>query len=144
MDFKEYQHRATKTAIYPSISSLVISLIERELACKPNLDLEEAKNKIKEFLEQTGGTNLYYPALGLAGEAGELANKIKKIMRDQAGRITDANREQIEGEIGDVFWYCAALASEMGIDLDKVAQKNIDKLMSRMERGALAGSGDNR
>jgi NTP pyrophosphatase (non-canonical NTP hydrolase) len=90
------------------------------------------------------GSNLYYPALGLAGEAGELCNKVKKIMRDDDGRLTEESRAVISKEIGDVLWYVAAMCSEAGLSLEVVASENIEKLKGRKERGTLQGSGDNR
>lgn len=90
------------------------------------------------------GENVYYPALGLCGEAGEVAEKIKKVMRDDAGEFSETKREEIAKELGDVLWYCAALASELDLDLGEVAQLNLDKLSSRHARGKIGGSGDNR
>jgi NTP pyrophosphatase (non-canonical NTP hydrolase) len=90
------------------------------------------------------GNNLYYPALGLGGEVGEVLNKVKKIMRDHDGKVTDEYRDILKKELGDVLWYVAALASELGLKLDDIAQANIDKLASRKERGTLSGDGDNR
>ncbi|MBI2473756.1 nucleoside triphosphate pyrophosphohydrolase family protein [Candidatus Uhrbacteria bacterium] len=90
------------------------------------------------------GRNLYYPALGLGGETGEVLNKIKKIMRDHQGEVTDEFREVLKQELGDVLWYVAALAGELRLDLDDIAQANIEKLFSRKERGVIQGSGDNR
>jgi NTP pyrophosphatase (non-canonical NTP hydrolase) len=90
------------------------------------------------------GDNLYYPALGLAGEAGEVCEKIKKIMRDQKGHFTEDNVEEISKELGDVLWYVAMLAVEFNIALSSVAEDNLTKLQDRMERGVIKGSGDNR
>ena len=90
------------------------------------------------------GDNLYYPALGLAGEAGEVCEKIKKIMRDQKGHFTEDNVEQISKELGDVLWYVAMLAVEFNIALSSVAEDNLAKLQDRMDSGVIKGSGDNR
>ena len=90
------------------------------------------------------GDNIYYPAMGLAGEAGEVCDKIKKIMRDHDGNRTLAQEEEIAKELGDVLWYVANLCEEMEIDMSYVATKNILKLQSRKMRGTLKGSGDNR
>lgn len=87
---------------------------------------------------------IVYLALGLNGESGEVAEKVKKIVRDQAGKLTDFDRVEIGKELGDVLWYLAMLAEELGISLEEVAQGNIDKLISRKERGVIHGSGDNR
>lgn len=90
------------------------------------------------------GDNLLYPTLGLCGEAGEVAEKIKKMVRDDGGVLSDARREALAKELGDVLWYVAQVATEAGLDLDAVAQANLVKLLSRHERGALHGSGDDR
>lgn len=87
---------------------------------------------------------LMYPALGLAGEAGEVANRVKKIFRDTDGKVDEETRTVIADEVGDVLWYCAALASELGLSLDEIATHNLDKLAGRKARGRLKGSGDHR
>ena len=90
------------------------------------------------------GDNLYYPALGLAGEAGEVCEKIKKIMRDQKGFITQENEDELVRELGDVLWYVANIASEINRNLSEIAEVNLQKLEDRKKRGKLQGSGDNR
>jgi NTP pyrophosphatase (non-canonical NTP hydrolase) len=90
------------------------------------------------------GNNYVYPTLGLAGESGEVAEKIKKVIRDQAGVISDEARADIQKELGDVLWYVAQLATELGLSLEDVALGNVQKLQDRMERNALGGSGDHR
>jgi NTP pyrophosphatase (non-canonical NTP hydrolase) len=87
---------------------------------------------------------LSYPTLGLAGEAGEVAEQIKKSIRDDAGELTAERREALAKELGDVLWYVAQLATELELDLDEVAAGNLEKLLSRQRRGVLSGSGDNR
>lgn len=90
------------------------------------------------------GSNLAYPALGLCGEAGEAAEKVKKAMRDDGGQLTESRRAALSGELGDVLWYVAQLATEAGLDLDEIADGNLAKLLSRQERNVLQGSGDDR
>ena len=90
------------------------------------------------------GENIVYPTLGLAGEAGEVAEKVKKMLRDDAGVMTGERLEALAGELGDVLWYVAQVATEAGLDLDAIAQANLDKLLSRQQRGVLSGSGDQR
>ena len=90
------------------------------------------------------GKNYVYPTLGLSGESGEVAEKIKKILRDKNGIIGEEERTEIKKELGDVLWYVAQLATELGLSLDDVANNNLEKLFSRLERDALSGSGDNR
>ena len=87
---------------------------------------------------------LVYPALSLAGEAGELANKVKKVLRDHGGRLSEEAREAILAELGDVLWYVAQVATDLGESLEAVAQANLAKLRSRKERGRLGGDGDDR
>lgn len=90
------------------------------------------------------GRNFIYPTLGLSGEAGEVAEKIKKVLRDKGGVIDDEVRENIKKELGDVLWYVAQLATELGLSLDDIADTNLKKLLSRLERGVISGNGDNR
>ncbi len=115
----DYQKEAKKTAIYPD-----------------------------EF-------KITYPALGLTSEAGEVAGKVKKILRDTPQEIKtlndfnnvlrkEAKLKNLAAEIGDVLWYCAVLASDCGLTLSHIANRNIAKLQSRKQRGVLQGSGDDR
>jgi NTP pyrophosphatase (non-canonical NTP hydrolase) len=90
------------------------------------------------------GDNLLYPTLGLCGEAGEVAEKVKKMIRDDGGELTPERREALAGELGDVLWYVAQLATEAGLELGEVAEGNLVKLRSRQERAVLQGSGDER
>lgn len=90
------------------------------------------------------GANFPYPALGLAGEAGEVADKLKKVIRDNDGVLTDPVRDAVAKELGDVLWYVSVLAYELDYDLETIAENNLAKLASRQERGVLTGSGDNR
>ena len=87
---------------------------------------------------------IIYPALGLAGEAGEVANKVKKLIRDGPDNRPDTWREDIASEIGDVLWYCAALATDLNLTLGMIAAQNETKLADRKNAGTLSGSGDNR
>ena len=90
------------------------------------------------------GHPLIYPTLGLTNEAGEVAGKVKKIFRDKNGLIGEAEREALKGELGDVLWYLAQVCTELNLSLDEVAEHNIEKLYSRLERGKIGGEGDNR
>ena len=112
--YEEYQRESAETAIYPGAG------------------------------DQSSITGLVYTALGLAGEAGELANKIKKILRDCDGEITMSHRLQLQDEMGDVEWYMAAMARQLGVNRADVALKNLRKLQGRMARGTIGGSGDYR
>lgn len=105
---------------------------------------EYQKRSRKTAIYPDAGHNFTYPTLGLVGEAGEVANKVKKILRDNSGQVTPGHIEEIQKELGDVLWYAAQLATEFGLDLDDVAMQNILKLESRLDRGTLRGSGDNR
>lgn len=90
------------------------------------------------------GDNLLYPTLGLCGEAGEVAEKIKKMVRDDAGVLTGERRAALAKELGDVLWYLAQIATEADLELDAIAEANIEKLSSRQRRNVLQGSGDDR
>ncbi len=85
-----------------------------------------------------------YPALGLASEAGEVAGKVKKVLRDHGGVFGPEQTAAIRDELGDVLWYVAVLASDMGLSLDDIAAGNVEKLRSRLQRGTIQGDGDNR
>lgn len=87
---------------------------------------------------------LTYPLFGLLGEAGEMANKYQKILRDDKGHVTPEKHAALVAELGDVLWYVAAVAEDLGVDLETVARSNLAKLASRKERGVIAGSGDTR
>lgn len=90
------------------------------------------------------GKNIYYPTMGLAGEAGEVANKVKKIMRDDANMITLEAKQKIADELGDCLWYIAAICRELNISMSYAAERNLVKLRSRLERGTILGGGDDR
>ncbi len=106
---------------------------------------------IKTYQEWTEKTAIYpkdagiaYTILGLAGEAGEVAGKYKKVIRDNNGVLTEDRKDQLIDELGDVLWYCARLAEELGISLEEVLQRNHDKLEDRLARNVIQGSGDKR
>lgn len=90
------------------------------------------------------GTNPIYPTLGLCGEAGEVADKVKKVLRDRQGSFSPEVIADLELELGDVLWYLAQLATELGLELEQIAQTNLDKLASRAARNVIGGSGDKR
>jgi NTP pyrophosphatase (non-canonical NTP hydrolase) len=108
------------------------------------MELSEYQRLSRRTAEYPRGAWLAYPALGLAGEAGEVAEHAKKAIRDDGGEVDQQRREKMSKELGDVLWYVAQLASELNLDLDEVAQANLDKLLSRQRRGVLSGSGDER
>jgi len=101
MNFKEYQSKASVTALYPKRLN-----------------------------------NLEYPTLGLAGEAGEVANIVKKIQRDFGGEITDEIRGKLKDELGDVLWYISACADELELTLEEIAQFNVEKLATRHNKNS--------
>jgi NTP pyrophosphatase (non-canonical NTP hydrolase) len=109
----------------------IAATLYQEKACETAIF---PKNKAMEYL-----------TLGLTGEAGEIANKVKKFIRDGAAQDEYlAKRIEIGYEIGDVLWYCAVLAKEMEMDLGHIMENNLQKLADRKKRGTLSGSGDNR
>jgi NTP pyrophosphatase (non-canonical NTP hydrolase) len=87
---------------------------------------------------------LEYLCLGLVSEAGEVAGKIKKIIRDDKSKITEERKNEIASELGDVLWYLAQLSLELNIPLSTIANQNIEKLKDRISRGKISGSGDTR
>ena len=125
--------------------------------------------EFNEYQQNARTTAIYkhpimYPALGLAGETGEVCEKVKKLYRDinnfdseyytnpgyvyghteEEEKLILNKKEEIKKELGDVLWYLANLASDFDLTLDEIAKTNIEKLFSRKERGVLKGSGDNR
>ncbi|MEK7175010.1 MAG: nucleoside triphosphate pyrophosphohydrolase family protein [Patescibacteria group bacterium] len=87
---------------------------------------------------------IFYPTLGLVGESGEVAEKVKKALRDDGGIITKEKKEELKKELGDVLWYVSQIAADLKISLDDIAVTNLEKLSSRFKRGQIRGSGDNR
>jgi NTP pyrophosphatase (non-canonical NTP hydrolase) len=121
-------------------------LVREELVV---LNFDEYQDKaMSTALYQDVGTNLVYPAMGLAGETGEYVDKVKKNWRNKgsmsAEKLTPEERKEFIKELGDVLWYVAASARELGEDLSEVAVQNIAKLSDRMNRGVIKSEGDNR
>ena len=108
------------------------------------MNMDEYQRKAIATAVYPSDVALSYLALGLTGEAGEVAEKIKKILRDKGGYIDGDSRLEIAKEVGDVLWYCANLLNHLGVVMGDAAQGNLDKLASRKKRGKLSGSGDNR
>ena len=109
------------------------------------MDLNQYQKEARQTaLYPNVGHNPIYPTLGLAGEAGEVADKVKKVIRDRNGTFDDEARESIKLELGDVLWYVSQLSSELGFELDDVANANLKKLSSRNDRGCISGDGDYR
>ncbi len=111
------------------------------------LDEYQKKAKKYDFFEATEdlkSVGFSEKILGLVGEAGETADKIKKLLRDKDGKINSEDKDAIIKELGDTLWYLANIARYLNTNLSEVAQKNLDKLESRLNRNQLHGSGDNR
>jgi NTP pyrophosphatase (non-canonical NTP hydrolase) len=107
-------------------------------------DYQEMAGRTAQYPDAGGMGGLTYTVLGLASEAGELAGKLKKVMRDDGGVISEEKRIAIAMEVSDVLWYCAMTAKELGLTLSQIAEWNIAKLRDRKERGVITGSGDTR
>ncbi len=103
------------------------------------MDFKEYQKKAVEFAIYPEAYKVIYPTLGLCGEAGEVAEKVKKQVRDG-----NFNRHEVAKELGDVLWYLTNLANDIGYSLSEVAVMNVDKLQSRKDRNVISGSGDNR
>ncbi|MDO4527108.1 MAG: nucleoside triphosphate pyrophosphohydrolase family protein [Candidatus Saccharibacteria bacterium] len=120
MEFDEYQKQAQTTDLgFKNMG---------EVMTKKTLNIPEFLDKV----------------LGLVGESGEFADKVKKIMRDKRGVFSEEERMEILKELGDVLWYVAELSSYLDIPMSELAKMNLDKLASRKKRGTLVGAGDNR
>lgn len=110
-----------------------------------DMQFDEYQRKSIEFAIYPATHRILYPALGLAGEAGEVANKVKKFIRDGADKESfEVKKVEIAAEIGDVLWYCAALAHDLGFNLSEIAAENYSKLSGRSQRGTIGGDGDDR
>lgn len=109
------------------------------------MTFEEYQNKARQTANYPNvGSNFIYVALGLAGEGGEVAEKVKKLLRDKNGVMDEETKNKMCYELGDVLWYVSQMGVELGLSLEEIAEKNIEKIFSRQERGAISGSGDNR
>lgn len=87
---------------------------------------------------------IIYPTLGLTGEAGEVSDKVKKVLRDNNGDFSVEQRKAIALELGDTLWYAAALAKDLGFTLEEICLMNLNKLADRKKRNKIHGNGDNR
>jgi len=108
------------------------------------LDFKEYQEKAIKNKVYGYGAKIIYPALGLGNEAGEVQGKVKKVLRDYDGEFTPELCKGIAMEIGDTLWYCAALADDLGVSLQDIAEGNLKKLEDRRNRGVIQGSGDYR
>ena len=90
------------------------------------------------------GSNFIYPTLGLVGEAGEVAEKVKKVIRDKKGIFDDESKKGLKKELGDVLWYISNLCTEFNFSLEDIALQNLEKLKKRAAKGQISGSGDDR
>ena len=146
-----YQEGAAKTAIYPRLftEQQVIQIAGVLSAALPQLHTVDGAT-IQEEVEwamdmvETPFNRLVYPILGLVGEAGEIANKVKKIARDNGGRLDPDQQLDLCKESGDSLWYQGAVATALDVSLGEIGYANLKKLADRQERGVLQGSGDDR
>jgi NTP pyrophosphatase (non-canonical NTP hydrolase) len=115
MEFSEYQERTKRTAMYPGL-----------------------------FSADSFKLDWVYPALGLAGETGEILDEFKRVLRDDHFVLSDERRDRLVKELGDCLWYIAQLALQSGLNLDDIARTNLAKLESRLDRKKVHGSGDDR
>ena len=129
---------------FPAFSTTGRPLVPAGALGFASVDFREYQRLSRRTARYPRAAWLAYPALGLAGEAGEVAEHAKKAIRDDSGTITDERRAAMAKELGDVLWYAAQLATELGLELDQVATENLEKLLSRQSRGVLSGSGDER
>lgn len=112
---------------------------------KSNMNINDYQEAaVKTAIYNREKYSIMYPSMGLAGECGEILNKVKKVYRDNDGQFSEETKRVIASEIGDSLWYIATLADDLGFDLESIAAANIAKLNSRKERGVISGSGDER
>jgi NTP pyrophosphatase (non-canonical NTP hydrolase) len=110
------------------------------------MELNEYQERALDTAKYEENLKIVYPALGLGSEAGEVQGKVKKWLRGDygAGELSEEKKEDLKGELGDVLWYIAVLARDLGLKLEDVAKANVAKLKSRQERNLIKGDGDKR
>lgn len=108
------------------------------------MTFDEYEQLAMKTAQEYGDQAFNYGGLGLASEAGEVAGKLKRVIREHDNIVTDEMRDTLKKELGDVLWYINFLSVKLGIPLKDVAQGNIEKLSSRQQRSTLMGEGDNR
>lgn len=112
------------------------------------MTLDEYQRRARETALYPRHARILYPSLKLAGEAGEVTEKLGKLIRDEGyvpgTDLSEAQRDALAKELGDVLWYVANLAADLGMPLDTVAARNLEKLADRKQRGVIGGSGDDR
>ena len=109
------------------------------------MDFKTYQKKARETAQYPNlSSNYVYPTLGLVGEAGEVAEKVKKVIRDRKGIFDDDSKSAIKKELGDVLWYLSNLCTEFKFSMDEVALENLKKLKERAAKGKISGSGDDR
>ena len=131
-----------KNKVLDMLKEHVADFYAQRSRAKIKMDINEYQQKALKTAIFPKEYAIIYPALGLAGEAGEVADKVKKIVRDR--NTSDQMKRDIAAEIGDCLWYCAVLANDLGFDLAQIADSNLSKLADRQQRGVLHGSGDKR
>ncbi len=105
---------------------------------------EYQKESRKTAIYPDAGKNFIYPTLGLSGESGEVAEKIKKVWRDNNCQLNENGKQEIKKELGDVLWYLSQLATELNLSLENIAQSNLEKTNLRSQNNKINGAGDNR
>jgi len=149
----EYQEAAGKIALYPGADMRLTEQIAAKMtrSFAPLLDgltdvveYERVRLGIVQMLACARLSGLLYVALGVNGEAGEFAEKVKKLLRDKNGELTDELRECLAQELGDIQWFVSEAARQLKFTLEEIANKNITKLFDRLDRGMIGGDGDNR
>ena len=134
----------SRTGLLPEHEQALQDEVNGWLERKYSMDFNSYQRMAKTTAIYPATHKILYPALGLAGEAGEVANKVKKLIRDGTSSLPKEWKEQIGSEIGDCLWYCAVLADDLGISLGRIAAQNEKKLAKRKREGMISGSGDSR
>lgn len=152
--FKELKDAVKKISDSDEIFSKIQKEFQKDSIIKPELHNENHYNPVDTFDEYQRvamstkaygkGLPVFYPALKLNGEAGEVAEKIGKIWRDKEGYVSHDDKKEIEKELSDCLWYICAIADDLSINLVQIANTNIYKILDRRKRGVISGNGDNR
>lgn len=148
-NLNEYQNEAAKTDIYGEVFTKaqvqrLLGFMIVELPELHNVDTWRVSNALDKAIEFVGSAPLVNASQGISGEAGEVSELVKKMIRDEDGDLSEERREKLVKELGDLLWYLSKAAREAGVTMEEVATTNIEKLRSRQERGTLRGSGDDR
>ena len=146
-DISDSEKAGMEIAIFNTTTgrlSVYEPLTVKEMSYMNFSDYQDNARKTATYPDTPRIAGLTYVALGLNGEAGEFAEQVKKVIRDDNNVITEERREALKNELGDILWYIANAAWELGYSMERIAEDNVTKLKDRQERGVLHGEGNDR